>query len=773
MRIIEKAKLFIRNGYNVLPVYRIGGDDQPVQSFTNKETGDRIVFTHEDALGWERKHTQEIALAVTCGVNNVMTLDFDITSKRVARIMYDAVRERYPTALVRKCNDPKFTVMFQGAGQLLTSTTGWSNWYSLNDKKQMIELNANRKLTTVAGTHRKTGNLYSWGNQRTPMNTRAEHLPKIDHVGVGELLNLFNEKFITFHKDALVVRDMRLVPINKVVEKLDPLATATVTYSDSQIRSYLLQLNGDDREDWMQGGRALHQHYSTTPAGSEVGLTIWEMWSKQFEGYLDGQCEYQWSFFRQGAGTTMHSVVSKLKREKKAPESLLEAFLERYVLIKKGALVADKHATTGESLVTLSNFREHSVNQVVFSEKKNGDTTTTPVSRLWQSDPTRLTVYSTIFAPGQGRIVIPDDETLREKYWNSYVRPVWEVLDSPNAIKLKYFTDHIDYLFGGEGHESVDWFYTWAAQMLQSPQDRKTITLLHISTHTRTGRGWLSELLRRLVGKINTSDTTISAMGNDGAKTGYMYNTILCTIAEVREAGKDRFSVSDSIKKKVTDEHQDVDVKYGDQALMKIYTRFFMQSNHADPLILDHDDGRFNIFANHNRPMPQAYYDKLYSLGRDTEFINSVYTFLMKYEVDDRKLTRVMKTQAREDVIMATKSDTAGAFMQFMRIVEGYSRVQLSDFMSSYHELHSDNLLFQPNVKELGYLEKEYCRTTTTCYTTDSSGRRSNVVIKMFKHEEIDNADELIADTNTKVENYFNQWRDKGVATKKPDNIFG
>jgi hypothetical protein len=769
---LDKTKAFLRNGYNVIAVYRRGSEDQPVQAYTDKATGARILFTAEDADNWSRQHHQATALALTNGVNGVMSLDFDITSRKVAALMRRAVLGQYPNVLIRDCNAPKFTVLFRGGGDLLNASSGWSNWYSLEgDGNQVIEVNCCRKLTTVSGVHRKTGNLYKWSGARTPFNTLAASLPVIDQVGVGGLLRLFNESFAKQYPDALITRKMKLVPLNKstVIEGevnalMNPRQASkdAVQYTDKQVMYYIGQLDGNDREDWMQAGRALHHHYKA----ADVGLMLWDEYSKRFAQYDPDECEHQWGHMTRGGGTTAHTIATKVKRDKKSPVNLLEEFISRYVFIKKGSIVADKRMNTAESMLSLNDFRSSSLNQCIFKEGEMkadgtvGKGSSIPASKLWMADPERVSVYSTMFGPGQGRICVPEDNELNQEYWNTYINPNWEMLQNPNAHKLKYFTDHIEYLFGEEGPACVHWFYTWAAQMIQTPQIRGTVTLMHISTHTRTGRGWLSDLLRKLVGVINTSDTTITAMNNDGAKTGYMYNTILCTIAEVREQGKDRYSVSDSIKKKVTDTHLDIDVKYGDQALMKIYTRFFMQSNHADPLILDKEDKRFSIFANHRRPKSPKYYAGLYGVVGDVEFVNSVYTFLMNYKVDFKLLTTSMRTQARTDVIMASKSPTAAAYLEFMGLCDGYIRQQLIDFITQYHELHGNDAMYRVNTKELAHLEREYCDTSSTMVVRIGEGAM-NMNVKLFDRVYMTDATDLVEATTSASADYFKRWEDK------------
>ena len=361
-----------------------------------------------------------------------------------------------------------------------------------------------------------------------------------------------------------------------------------------------------------------------------------------------------------------------------------------------------------ESLMKMTEAREFLKNKTMMLENKRGESVLSPVINVWQNDPRRKDVHSVAFAPGMGRICKSLDRNAKKKYWNTYSGADFKVLrrSDINHKKVNIFVKHVNYLFGDE-QGGTDWFITWAAQMIQDPANRLTVTPLHISTHTRTGRGWLSSLLTELVGFDNVSDSSISRMSNEESFKGYMADKVLCIVPEIRQDSK-KLSVSEAMKKELTDTYINLNIKYGTDALFRICTRFFLQSNHADAVNIDETDNRINVFANHKPPKKKAYYKELYGAIKDVDFLTNVYSYLMHYKVDESKLTSIIKTNARADLINATKTPTGVAYSIFKGLVVAYSDDMLHLFLEKYHGRQQDDSLFVINYKEVRRLEKEY-----------------------------------------------------------------
>ncbi len=69
----------------------------------------------------------------------------------------------------------------------------------------------------------------------------------------------------------------------------------------------------DDYDGWLQVGMALSQL-------GDVGLDLWEEWSKQSSEYEEGACARKWATFKPGAGTRLGSLIEWAKMDTPQPE---------------------------------------------------------------------------------------------------------------------------------------------------------------------------------------------------------------------------------------------------------------------------------------------------------------------------------------------------------------------------------------------------------------------------------------------------------------------
>ena len=175
----------------------------------------------------------------------------------------------------------------------------------------------------------------------------------------------------------------------------------------------------------------------------------------------------------------------------------------------------------------------------------------------------------------------------------------------------------------------------------------------------------------RLVGTSNYA--TVKDIGDiirPSAKSGYLDGTVLLVVNEVYVKGRERYNLLSQLKTLLTDDVQEIDVKYGKHTYnQKIYTRVFFQSNHIDGLVIDERDSRIQPFINTSAPKDRDYYTRLYALLDIDAFIDTVYSELMEYPIDYSLLQYSQDTPDRQRVIRSTKSPTALAFYEFRQIV--------------------------------------------------------------------------------------------------------
>lgn len=513
-------------------------------------------------------------------------------------------------------------------------------------------------------------------------------------------------------------------------------------YTEEEITTMLATLDGSLRHNWLNVGMALHKHYE----GSDKGLKIWDEWAREFEGYAGWEDQsYHWSSFDPTGPMSMKTIESMARRTRildnvRKQEEVVKAdltegekedfqtfdekpkidaeemyayALRNYVHIMTDKRVGDMGKTVAESISLLSDLKSFYQGTCLLSKEKDATgkvkIVSTPIINAWQNDPSRYTAFDTAYAPGEGRLIKPGYwRDKMETYYNTYCPPVVKITMEQNL--LAYFFDHMDYLFGEWGGT---WMINWMAQMVQHPGERYRVTPYSISVYQGTGRGWYSDLLRLIVGKENFSSLRgIEDIIRSGAKSGFIDDKVLTVINEIRIPGNIRFSIMSRLKTIISDDIQEVDVKYGNQSYnQRIYTRFFLQSNHMNGITLDESDSRIQPFINRNKERPIEYYDNLYALlENDPEhnLVNQVYSYLSRYAINYDLLKRSINTPERQLLVMSGKSKTALAFHEFKQIVNQskiFTNQILTDFVSSYiTHISLDDEMSVINVRELKVL---------------------------------------------------------------------
>lgn len=746
------AGSLIDKGYNVVPLNSSG---LPLIKITNPDTGKPLMFTSADAESWVSKFGQ-VSLGLMPGLCGVAMLDVDITNKPLAEALLKYITATYPTMPVRRCNPPKFALIFGTDESLESVGNGWSDQFQIvGGDTQWIEYAGWNKIVTIKGTHRTSGNAYSWGRDLDPEKINAKDLPILSKANIDEIFARYHsavaKNFPTWEK----LLQSKYTARGTATPTGLAGATSSKVHNDDVVEAILAQADGETRMGWIGVGRALHENYR----GSAVGLSQWDLWSQQWDSYEQGACAIEWEKFVVGKGTTLETVKSDITWEKKVPANALSVAEARYVLIEDGSMVGDLESRANEALLALADFRNTTSNILIEEIGANGKAEAVPMSRKWMGSPDRKTVHGVTFAPGKGRMCMDMDLARQKKYWNIYCKPIWET-DKIVPTHVDLFLKHLTYLFGDEV-SGVQWFTNWLAHMIQVPWERADIAPIHISSSTGTGRGWLSLLIVMLVGKSNTSETSIAKMCDDGAKNGYLANSIFCLVPEVREAGAKRYSVSESVKKQITDEYINVDIKYGQEGMLKIYTRFFFQSNHRDAMVIDDNDRRFNVFANHKDPMPDSYYDTLHAALKDSGFVQSIYGYLMDWDLDQALLRQVLPTKARASMIAETKSATAIAYVQFKKLVGVFTLDMALDFFSAYDATHAEVMgsFSHDHSKELKHLHREYVKHDEVRTITAGDGKLKPVRVMSFLPTPIpDNHEPLLQLSITALQEYYNKW---------------
>jgi len=768
---IQYALSMRENGYCPIPLSRKntkkGISDQPLVKLLKDNKKDPLIPSVEDVRNWQTRFVNCPAVALHCGaMNNVISLDFDIVDSVVNQAMRRVLDEAFPSVLLREGNHPKFAILFRADPKTMRSvSTGQSFTYLLEGKESVIELMGySAKPITAFGSHRTSHVAYSWRNNLSPANVPATKLPVLSLDDIHKLFRTFYAAMTHYHPE---IQHSRLAGHKEFIKHSSRFSSnvdikssksSDLQISDSQVVKILERCEGKTREGWMQAGRALHDHYQ----GGRIGLLEWVLWSQQWEDvFEEGACESEWDRFviasARGVGTTMQTLkISVDKAERAEGSELMDKFLDRYVMVQDGAMVGDRKSDSGDKLIKLGDFKAFHANKLIPVPLKDGSTKMVAVVPKWQCHPQRRGVFGQTFNPSGGRICTHLRLKGSTEYWNTYVPPEWTHPKKPKPELLQVFLDHCHYLFDDE-ELGFEWMMNWLAQMIQDPANRGTVTPLHVSTYTGTGRGWYAELIRELVGVLNSKDTTISRMSGDGNFRGYLENSVFCSIGETREENN-RFGVSEQLKRQLSDPYLVLNVKYKGDELSFIMTRFFFMTNHIDGMVIDSNERRIAVFANHKPPKDSAYYGRLYSMSLNEEFKHNVWSYLMNYTVDKSMLVNQPQTRTRDQMINATFSPLAKAYTTLKGLVDNYDPLTLESFIERFHAIHSPDSFFTTNEKELAMLEREYVVETTTCFLTQGNSRVT-VSVRGFKPVDVTTYDLTREENLKRIESYFSQWK--------------
>lgn len=344
----------------------------------------------------------------------------------------------------------------------------------------------------------------------------------------------------------------------------------------------------------------------------------------------------------------------------------LSGFIERFHFISEGPQVADMMAPRHSALRTMSEFMAWTA---PYKTKKK--TRLVNTNSLWRESTSRKNLRGVGYEPG-GDHVIADE--FGEDYFNCYQAPPWEVLEGDEAEMedelIQEFIDHMKYLFPKE--EEREFFINWLAFNVQHPDRRCKFTPLLVSTHHGTGRGWLVELMQKLLGVNNTSVAKMSVMGGEGGESAYhnyLYRSVFCAVHEVREGSKNAFAISDKVRDILTEDHLQLNLKYGANGNQRIYTNFLLMSNHVDALKLAEEDRRIWVSVFRGEPMDEDYYIRLYDWKDKTNRgVRALFSWLTKRDILGwNGAGRAPMTEGKRAMIGASTSVVKDAFLRLLK----------------------------------------------------------------------------------------------------------
>lgn len=651
----QYGRALLDHGYDIVPI----------------KTG----LKHPGKRGWEniradhKQLKQWLANGYANGGVGVLTkhtpaIDIDVRDSAVASAMVAYCELLFGGTVQRVGAAPKVALIYRT--DVPFSKVMSQTYEDMFGQRHRVEVLGDGQQIVSYAVHPDTGNPYTWVGDGLA-DTALDALPVIDIGDARAIVDAF-EKLAEDEGWAVVsegvsggVLDDGLGAGERALANVKP----RVNVSTERLQSCLDHIEADDYHTWVKVGMALYHQYD----GDAEGFGMWDAWSQTSDSYRERDCEQKWHTFQANLTRrepTTAATILRLSRlvDEHSRGDIVGAFLERYVYVQDGDRVCDLNKPPHCSISRLAEFRNRTANvrhEIPAPTAKDPDKTKLePVWRSWMVQPKRKAAEGTVYTPKEGR-VITDDYGL--DWINEFHMP--EFADTDGRDKLAVFFDHMSYLFPKP--EEREWFISWMAFNIQYPERRSKVTPLHVSIAHGTGRGFLVELMGKMLGQWNCKKTKMSVLsgeGNGGGFHDFLHNSLFCAIEEVKEGTK-RFAVSDRIRDLLTENRLEVNIKYGSKKTQPTFTNFFFMSNHPDALVLTKEDRRINVFQGPDEPRDRDYYDKLYA-WLDTGGVNQLSSFLMQRDLSGFDWVRSMNTEARTRMIQNNRTETEVLFCEMM-----------------------------------------------------------------------------------------------------------
>jgi hypothetical protein len=620
----------ISNGYKIVPIKRGTKAPVGVKNWTN-------IDADLNQLGqWIAQRFQGVG--ILC--KTTPCIDIDILDEEVSEQMREWIQTNISSAPIRVGKWPKQLLVYRTDSPFKKVRS--ATYEDLFGDQHAVEILGDGQQFVAYAEHPDTLKPYEWiQNNGSP--------PGINEIERDSLplLNLEDARAVVAEFEKIATKKVAMNEWVKVKDGTNGSQIANedaeghgdfqnlrprLGLSDKDIQRALATVAKPDYwvyENWVKVGMAL---WHETNGGAE-GLEFWMQWSEKDPEFVSEQdCRSRWPAFRPGRGSRVTTMATVLKwaRDERLDENSLQAFRERFVYIKDGDSVHDLEGFGHDKPALLKEFKNMYANirmEIQEPRPRDGFPDRTvpkmvPVHSQWMIDPERQSAHGSRYVPG-GPEILTDSEG--RQWINNFHLPVFAnpcetvvksgvaEIDTECADSLLgVFFQHMEFIIPIE--KEREWFYSWMAFSIQSPEKRCKVTPLLIATYHGTGRGWIVQLMNLLLGSWNCKKTKMSTLtGESGAGQfqEFMNDSLLCCIEEVRE-GEKRYGVEESIRDYLTEDTLEINIKYGAKQTKPVYTNFFLNSNRVDALKLTADDRRINVFRTIDDPKPNEYYDRLY-----------------------------------------------------------------------------------------------------------------------------------------------------------------
>lgn len=268
-----------------------------------------------------------------------------------------------------------------------------------------------------------------------------------------------------------------------------------------------------------------------------------------------------------------------------------------------------------------------------------------PAAPEWIKWPLRRSVRKVTYAPGQ-ELITADKELNQWPGWGN----------APVKGDIQPWLRLTQFLFSGTEAGILDWFLDWCAYPIQNPGTKMfSAVVIHGATQG-TGKTLLGYTLAKIYG-ANFKEIT----DEDLEESYWAENKQFILGDEI--TGKDNRQYMNTLKRLITKETIDVNIKFVPQFELPNCMNFMFTSQHADSFFLEDKDRRFLVIEVAEDPLPEKFYrdyDKWYKGDGGP----ALHEWLLRRRISSEfnPMGHAPRTLAKERMIAATKSE-AGSWL--------------------------------------------------------------------------------------------------------------
>ena len=300
------------------------------------------------------------------------------------------------------------------------------------------------------------------------------------------------------------------------------------------------------------------------------------------------------------------------------------------------------------------------------------------------------TLYGEAYVPYKDEEVVTLGASKMFNTYNSKSAPMAVPITPENEYVILLIRNHIARILCSNPAEAR-YFIDWLAFLIQYP-GLLTECALVLYGIQGTGKTFISNLIRRLLGKVNVKSVRANQISSEYNPWASDHKVVI--FEEVRVSGQNRIEVMDNIKEMITNEDVAINRKYMDAYEMPNHTNYVINSNHPDAIPIDsEDDRRFLVFKSRPTSREQlmemvgdntrAYFAKL---NECLDHVGVFHQFLLEWKISDDFMNRRGSLEtAGKKLMRNTEQSTVEGYSEILALIKRGSAYYNEEVISTSH----------------------------------------------------------------------------------------